>query len=412
MIDLQLLREQPEKVFDLIARKDPNYSSRKLFDLDAQHRAYQVKIDDLRAQKNQLAKQAQQGVTSELREKSQSITEEIKALESLMKQIHEEFMQLYLWCPNLVMEDVPLGNKESNRVVKEVGVQPQFNFPIKNHVELGVALNWFDFEAAARMTGAQFALYKNEGVTLMYALMMFMLNNNMRHGYSPILPPYLVNEKSLEGAGNWPRFKDEIYALPADQLYLTPTSEVNLSNLYRDTIFSVEDLPVRMTAWTSCFRREAGGYGASERGLIRIHQFEKVELYAITSPTESQQEQDRMIACAEAILKALNLHYRISLLAAQDCSFSSAKTYDIEVWMPGQKEYKEVSSVSNCTTFQARRCGIRFKEQAGGKTNLVHTLNASSLALPRLMVALMETYQQADGSILMPEVLRSVSITL
>jgi len=229
------------------------------------------------------------------------------------------------------------------------------------------------------------------------------------HGFEPVLPSALINEKSLEVSGNFPKFKDQVYATN-DGLYLIPTSEVCLANMYRDHIFTPEDLPIRMTAWTSCFRREAGGYGANERGLIRIHQFEKVELVTLCEPEKSAQELERMLACAEDILQKLGLHYRVSLLAAQDTSFQSAKTYDIEVWLPGQKEYYEVSSVSNCTDFQARRGMIRYKKSSDKKTILVHTLNGSSLALPRLMVALMETYQQPDGSIKLPDVLKQISL--
>ena len=412
MIDLQLLREKPDYVLANIARKDPHFNGKALVELDEQVRKLQVELDQLRSQKNELAKQGQKGVTQELRDQSVVLANQIKQQEEELERVQKEFKYLYLRCPNILMDDVPEGNKESNVVIKTVGKKPEFAFPIKNHLELGNALGWFDFEAAARMSGTQFSLYKNEAVRVMYSLMLFMLNNNMRHGYNPVIPPYLVNEQALEGAGNFPRFKDEVYHLPEDNLYLTPTSEVNLTSIYRDTILGQEKLPVRMTAWTSCFRREAGGYGASERGLIRMHQFEKIELYALTAPEHSAQEQERMLACAESILQSLGLHYRVSLLAAQDCSFSSAKTYDIEVWMPGQKEYKEVSSVSNCTTFQARRSAIRYKSSATTKPQLVHTLNASSLALPRLMVALMETYQQEDGSIALPQILQEVSISL
>jgi len=219
-----------------------------------------------------------------------------------------------------------------------------------------------------------------------------------------------VNEKSLIVAGNFPKFKDQVYAMPEDGLYLIPTAEVSLANLYRNQILVADQLPINLTAWTSCFRREAGSYGATERGLIRVHQFEKVELYTICEPEHSHNELERMLACAEDILKQLGLHYRISLLAAQDCSFPSAKTYDIEVWLPGQNAYYEVSSCSNCTDFQARRGLIRYKKTVDDKTHLVHTLNGSSLALPRLMVALMEVYQQKDGSILMPDVLKKEAL--
>ena len=410
MINLTLLREEPQRITDLIKKKDPSYDVARLIALDEQVRQLTQSVEALRAEKNELAQQGKKGVTPEIRERSMAVGKELKEHEEEFKRVSESFKDLYLHCPNLLFDDVPEGNKESNVVVKEFGVKPTFTFDPKNHVELGDALGWFDFAAAARMTASNFALYKGDCVKLLYALEMFMFMNNLEHGYQPILPPYLINEKSLEGASNFPRFKEQVYAVPADGLYLTPTSEVNLANLYRDAIFSTEELPIRMTSLTSCFRREAGGYGGSERGLIRIHQFEKVELFSITRPEDSPAEQDRMIACAEAILKKLNIHYRISLLAAQDCSFASAKTYDIEIWMPGQKEYKEVSSVSNCTDYQARRCAIRYRKEASSKPHLAHTLNGSSLALPRLMVALIETGQRADGTVEFPDVLKSVTI--
>jgi seryl-tRNA synthetase len=249
-------------------------------------------------------------------------------------------------------------------------------------------------------------LYKGDGVKLLYALAMFMLKHNNNHGFEFVLPSVLVNERSLEVTGNFPKFKDQAFSVPNDELFLTPTSEVNLTNMYRDHIFMKDELPVRMTAFTSCFRREGGGYGSSERGLIRMRQFEKVEIVSLCAPEDSWQEHERMLACAEEIMQKLGLHYRVVLLAGQDASFSSAKTYDLEIWCPGQNEYKEVSSVSNCTDFQARRGMIRFKDKPDSKTQLVHTLNGSSLALPRLMVALMETYQQPDGTIVIPEVLK------
>lgn len=260
------------------------------------------------------------------------------------------------------------------------------------------------------MSGSNFALYKGEAVMVVYKLMLSMVMHNTQRGFLPILPPFLVNEKTLEGAGNYPRFTDEAYEVKDEDLFTTPTAEVNLTSMYRDQIVLSQDLPIRMTAWTSCFRREAGGYGAMERGLIRIHQFDKAEIYSICEPERAELEQDYMLATAEGILQMLGLHYRVSLLAAQDCSFSSAKTYDIEVWMPGQGDYKEVSSVSNCTDFQSRRSEIRYRELPGVKPKLVSTLNGSSLALPRLLVALMETYQQADGSIKLPKVLDSVTL--
>ena len=411
MIDLTRLRQDPAPLIELLKKKDPTFDGARLYQLDEEVRKLKAAVDALRNQKNELARQGQKGISPELRELSKSISQELKVQEEALVLVEKDFKQLYLNCPNVILETVPEGTKDQNLVVKEWGEKPSFLFNPRNHVELGALHNWFDFEAASRMTGANFALYKGQAVLLVYKLMLLMLNNNIKHGYVPVLPPFMVNEKALEGAGNFPRFKDEVYSVPADGLYVTPTAEVNLTSIYKDTILTAEQLPIRMTAWTSCFRREAGTYGSAERGLIRIHQFEKVELYTLCLPEHAQLEQDRMIACAESILQTLGLHYRISLLAAQDCSFSSAKTYDIEVWMPGQGVYKEVSSISNCTDFQARRSEIRFKRAQGDKPHLVNTLNGSSLALPRLMVALIETYQQADGSLVFPEVLDSVTIT-
>jgi seryl-tRNA synthetase len=411
MIDLELLRKAPEKISVCIKKKDPTFDTDRLINLDSMIRLSTIEVEELRHKKNQLAKQGKNAITPELRELSIGITEQLKGQEQILEKLRSEFKELYLYCPNLLLDDVPEGGKEANQVIKIYGEKPLFNFLPKNHVELGTLNGWLDFEAAARMTGSNFALYKGQGVQLVYSLMLFMLKNNMSHGYTPILPPYLVNSKALEGASNFPRFKDEVYHVSQDEdLYLTPTAEVNLTSMYSERVLLVDDLPIRMTAWTSCFRREAGSYGAHERGLIRIHQFEKAELYALVEPAAAQQEQERMIACAESILQALGLHYRISLLAAQDCSFASAKTYDVEVWMPGQGVYKEVSSASNCTDFQARRSKIRYKSAQSNKTSYVYTLNASSLALPRLMVALMETYQQQDGTIALPDILKSVTI--
>ncbi len=406
MIDMNLLREFPERIGRRITEKEPKFNISSLLSLDVQVRALRAHVETLRHEKNELAKQARGGITDELRARSVSIGKELKEQELALETVEKQYHELLLHCPNIPMDEVPSGNKESNKIVKSVGSKPNFTFPIKNHVELGQTLGWFDFEAATRIAGSNFALYKGEAVKLLYSLTMLMLKNNMKHGFTPILPSVLVNEKSLEVASNFPKFRDQVYGVPADGFYLTPTAEVNLANLYRDHIFKLDELPLRMTAWTSCFRREAGTYGATERGLIRIHQFEKVELYTICAPSESNNELERMVTCAEDILNQLGLHYRISLLAGQDCSFASAKTYDIEVWLPGQNAYYEVSSVSNCTDFQARRGLIRYKEQQAGKTHLVHTLNGSSLALPRLMVALMEVYQQPDGTIALPAVIK------
>jgi seryl-tRNA synthetase len=410
MIDLGLLREQPEQVISLIKRKDPAYDAQRLYDWDVKLRALRQEVEELRRKKNELASQAKSGVTDQLRAQSIQIGKELKSKESELEQLESDFKGLYLSCPNIPETSIPLGGKEANKVVKTWGQKKEINFPVKNHVELGTALGWLDFDAATRMTASNFALYKGDAVRLMYALTMMMLKNNIKHGFEPVLPPYLVNEQSLTVASNFPKFKDQVFAVTEDKLYLTPTAEVNLGNMYRDKILAATDLPIRMTAWTSCFRREAGSYGATERGLIRIHQFEKVELFTICEPEHAHSEQERMLAAAEEILQKLGLHYRVSLLAAQDCSFASAKTYDIEVWLPGQGCYYEVSSISNCTDFQSRRGLIRFKRTPESKSELAYTLNGSSLALSRLMVAIMEVYQNADGSITIPDILKKEAL--
>lgn len=406
MIDINLLRDATAVTKELILRKEPGFDVDRLILLEAQLRSSRSEIETLRSERNNLASQASKGITEELRAQSIALGKKIKEKEEAIVELEKECETLAASCPNIPYADLPLGGKEANKEVRSFGKKPEFSFAFKNHVELNKNLDWFDFERASAMSGAQFVLYKNDGVKMIYALTRLMLKNNVKHGFSPIIPPYLVNRQALVNGGNLPKFEGDYYSIPEQGLCLIPSSEVNLTNMYANSIMSASELPRRMTSWTSCFRSEAGGYGAQERGLIRIHQFEKVELYSICEPEMAADELERMVAAGEEILKFLGLHYRVSLLAAQDCSFQSAKTYDIEVWLPGQDRYYEVSSASNCTDFQARRAGIRYRPTEGAKARLVNTLNASSLALPRLMVALMECYQQEDGSIKLPEVLQ------
>jgi seryl-tRNA synthetase len=360
----------------------------------------------MRKEKNDLAASASKGLSDENRARSIEIGRQLKEKELELAEIESRFQHALLFVPNIPMDGLPEGGKESNLAIRSFGEKPEFLFSFKNHMELNQKLGWFDFEAGTQMAGAQFPCYTGDGVKVIYALTRIMLRNNAQHGFQPVIPPAFVNRRSLVNASSLPKFEGDFYQIEADGLYPIPTAEVPLTNLYAGKIFEREELPVRMTAWTSCFRREAGGYGSLERGLIRIHQFEKVELYAICDQENSVAELERMVECAETLLKMLGLHYQVSLLAGQDCSYASAKTYDIEVWLPGQNRYYEVSSCSNCTDFQARRAEIRYRPEKGGKPSLVHTLNASSLALPRLMVALMECYQQPDGSVKLPKVLQ------
>jgi len=404
MIDLTELRKQPEQFTKEIFKKDPSYNTELLINLDIQFRQMSVEIEQLRKEKNDLAKSFKGEITADVRQKSIEIGKSLKEKETLLIELEKQFTAHYLSCPNIMQADVPVGNKPENKEVRVFGKKPTFDFTVKDHVTLGNDLGWFDFAAATKIAGSNFALYKGEAVRLMYALTRLMIKTNIKHGFELMLPPYMANAKSLEGSGQLPKFADGVYKIEGQDLYMIPTSEVSLLNYYRDTIFEASDLPKRLTSWTSCFRREAGTYGSAERGLIRIHQFEKVELVSFTKPEHSNDELERMVACGEEILQQLGLHYKTMLLAAQDSGIASAKTYDIEVWMPGQNSYYEVSSASNCTQYQARRAQVRYRT-AEGKNEYVHTLNASSLALPRLMVALMETYQQKDGSIKLPECL-------
>lgn len=406
MIDKTLLRQNPAEVSAQIKKKDPDFQVELLVKLDQQVRDLLVVVESLRKEKNDLANQAKGGVTDDVRNKSIEIGKKLKAEEAALEKAQEALKQAELTCPNIPLKEVPEGDKTKNVVVREHGKKQTFSFTPKHHLDLGAKNKWFAHEAAVKMSASNFVVYKGEAAKLVYGLAMFMLKHNSQKGFEVTLPPALVNEQTLTVSGNFPKFKEDVFAVSDEGLYLIPTSEVALANLYRDEILETDQLPIRLTSWTSCFRREAGNYGKNERGLIRIHQFEKVELFAITQPENSGKELEAMVSCAEEILQKLGLHYRVSLLAAQDCSFQSAQTFDIEVWLPGQEQYYEVSSASNCTDFQARRGKIRYRDKQDDKTQFVHTLNASSLAIPRLMVALMETYQQEDGSIKLPEILQ------
>ena len=405
MIDLQLLRKDPKLVTERIQAKEPSFNIDRLIELDAQTRQLKLDVESLQKQKNDLAKLGKQGITEEIKEQSIELGKQLKVSQKELESVEQELKTLWLSCPNIPEAELPIGNKEANKVVRSIGKKPSFDFAIKNHLELNDHLKWFDFDTGAKISGAQFLIYKGLSLKIMYALVRMMIKNNTQSGFEPILPPYLVNEETLYNAGNLPKFEGDYYRIADEKLCLIPTSEVALTNLHADSILSTDELPLRYTSWTSCFRKEAGGYGAQDRGLIRIHQFEKVELYSLCTADKSSEELEHMVGCAEKLLQQLGLHYQVSMLATQDCSFQSAKTYDIEVWLPGQDRYYEVSSCSNCTDFQARRAKIRHRATPEQKPELVHTLNASSLALPRLIVALMENYQQKYGSIALPQVL-------
>ncbi len=406
MIDLALLRgENAEQTKAQIKRKEPKFDVTSLMALDKKVKELKMQVDGLRSEKNEIAKSASGGLSDDLRQKSIEIGKALKEKESLLEIEEPKLMELALACPNILSNDVQDGGKEANKAIFVWGKKPEYSFKPKNHLELNEKLNWFDFKLGAKISGSQQVVYRSDGLKMLYALTRLLLTHNAKNGHTPIFPPYLVSEKTMIANGSLPKFKGDFYSIEADGLSLLPTAEVTFTGMLSDTTFRQDELPLRQCAWTSCFRREAGGYGAAERGLIRIHQFEKVELYSVCEPEKSFDELERMVQIGKSFIEKLGLHYQVSLLAAQDCSFSSAKTYDLEVWLPGQGSYYEVSSCSNCTDFQARRAGIRYKDSTG-KTRLAHTLNASSLALPRLMVAIIETYQQEDGQIVLPKFLQ------
>ena len=336
------------------------------------------------------------------------VSEHIKQSDERIAELDAQQRELLLTIPNLPHASVPVGTSAADNVeVRRWGTPPSFDFAPKPHWEVGEGAGILDLPAATKITGARFAVYKGWGARLERALANFFLDVHTReHGYTEILPPFLVNTASLTGAGQLPKFAADLFKVEGTDFWLTPTSEVELHNLYRDETIAEEKLPILVTAWTACFRSEAGAAGKDTRGILRQHQFQKVELFKFTHPEKSYEEHEALVANAEAILQKLGLHYRTVLLCSGDMGFASAKTYDIEVWLPSSGEFREISSCSNCEAFQARRAGIRFKPKGGGKSEFVHTLNGSGLAVGRTWIAVVENYQQADGSILIPEALR------
>jgi seryl-tRNA synthetase len=330
----------------------------------------------------------------------------VKSLQTVdLTKWQEDFL---LRVPNLPHSSVPVGYSAADNVeVRRWGVPPKFDFQPKPHWEVGARAGILDLEAAAKITGARFAVYRDAGARLERGLANFFLDvHTSEHGYEEILPPFIVNSESLKGSGQLPKFAADLFKLENTDFWLTPTSEVELHNLYRDETIPEEKLPILVTAWTACFRSEAGAAGKDTRGILRQHQFQKVELFKFTHPDKSYEEHEALVRNAETILQKLGLHYRTVLLCTGDMGFASAKTYDIEVWLPSSNEFREISSCSNCEAFQSRRAGIRFKPRGAGKSDFVHTLNGSGLAVGRTWIAVVENYQQPDGSILIPEVLR------
>ena len=335
-------------------------------------------------------------------------SQQIKDLDNELTRIEQSLQEIVMAIPNLCHDSVPVGQDESNNIeIKQWGAKPTFAFTPKPHWELGEQQDTIDFERAAKISGARFALLKGFGSRLESALTNFMLDlHTQRHGYTEVLPPFLVNTASMTATGQLPKFKEDLFKIDDWDLYLIPTAEVPVTNIHRDETIAEKQLPIKYTAYTPCFRSEAGSHGRDTRGLIRQHQFDKVELVKFTTPESSEQELEKLLADAEEVLQLLGLHYRVVILCTGDLGFSATKTYDIEVWLPGQKTYREISSCSNFLDFQARRGGIRYRPEGQNKSRLVHTLNGSGLAVGRTLLAILENYQQEDGSIALPEVLQ------
>ena len=414
MLDIRLLREQPDFVKQRLAVRDARLVSAvdEILACDQKRRAAETHFQQLQADRKRTSKEigAKKGKgedTSAIEAQVRAVGEEITALEDEAKQLDAAQRTLLLNVPNLPHEHCPVGTSaEENPVVRTWGEKPAFTFAPKSHLELGEQHALFDFERAAKISGSAFALYTGVGARLQRSLINFLLDlHTSQHGYTEVNPPLLVQSDALVGTTQLPKFEEQLYRCERDNLYLAPTAEVPVTNLHREEILSLDQLPIRYVAYTPCFRREAGAAGLGTRGLIRMHQFDKVELVKITTPENSFAELETLTADAEKVLQMLGLHYRVIELCTGDLGFGSTKTYDIEVWAPGQNAYLEVSSCSNFVDYQARRMALRYKT-ADGKNQFAHTLNGSGTALPRLYVALLETHQQADGSIAIPKALR------
>jgi seryl-tRNA synthetase len=418
MLDLGFVRDHLPLVEEKLRQRgmDPAAVLQNFDSLDRERRAAIHVSEELKARRNQASEEiarlkkekqdatAQISETKELREKITGAEQRAEALDVRMRDILSGI-------PNLPQDSVPVGKSADDNVeIRRWGAPRQFDFTAKPHWELGEELGVLDLERAAKITGARFAVYWDLGATLERALMNFMLDlHTHEHGYTEVLPPFMVNAESMYGTGQLPKFEADLFKVPIEEnknFYLIPTAEVPVTNLYRDETLDGARLPISLSAYTPCFRSEAGSYGKDVRGIIRQHQFQKVELVKFTKPEQSNEEHEKLTHDAEEVLQKLGLHYRVMALCTGDMGFSSSKTYDIEVWLPGQGLFREISSCSNFEAFQARRANIRYRPEGGKKTEFVHTLNGSGLAIGRTWVAIVENYQQADGSVVIPEVLR------
>ncbi|HDH13116.1 MAG TPA: serine--tRNA ligase [Nitrospirae bacterium] len=415
MLDIRFVRENTDKVIEALRKRaEATEILDRFLGIENERRDLLRVVEDLRQARNRLSREIgylkKQGKdASGLLSDAKAISDQITGKEDTLRELEDRAMQELLLIPNIPDESVPAGRDETeNKVIRTWGAKPEFSFTPKNHWDIGEGLGILDFERAGKIAGARFVINKGAGARLERALMNFMLDlHTKEHGYTEILPPILVNRASMTGTGQLPKFEDDLFKLEEDSkgLLLIPTAEVPVTNIHREEILKDDELPIYYTAHTPCFRREAGSYGKDTRGLIRQHQFNKVELVKFVRPEDSYEELEALTNNAEEVLKRLGLHYRVVSLCTGDLGFSAAKTYDLEVWFPAQEKFREISSCSDFVDFQARRASIRFKREGKKGTEFVHTLNGSGLAIGRTLAAILENFQQEDGSVIIPEVL-------
>jgi len=412
MLDINIVRNDIEKVKQAVINKNEKANLDSLLELDSKRKALLIECDDLRNKRNVTSKKiselkSEKQDASNVIQEMKGVSDNIKQLEVNIKTLTDELESILLKIPNIPASDVPVGqDPTSNVIVKTWGKRRVFPFTPLPHWEIGKALDILDFERAAKISGAGFTLYKGAGARMERALFNFMLDlHSQEHGYTEIFPPYLVNRSSMTGTGQLPKLEEDMYRIPEDDLFLIPTAEVPVTNIHSNEVLSVKDLPLYYTACTACFRREAGSHGKDTRGMLRVHQFNKVELVKFVKPETSYDELESLLSVSERVLQLLGLQYQVTKLCTGDLSFAAAKCYDIEVWSPGVNKLLEVSSCSNFGDFQARRSNIRFRDD-DGKIKHVHTLNGSGVALPRTMIAIIENYQREDGTVEIPKALR------
>lgn len=414
MLDIKTIREHTQELEKRLRTRDPDISLKEAIALDDQRRALIAEVEKLKAKRNEVSTQVGQlkrggehQQAEKLIQEMGQVAERIRELDAQQRQVEDQLNDFLSRLPNPPHESVPVSMKKEDKVVvREHKKKPQFDFEVQHHLDIGERLGMLDFPRAAMIAGSRFPLYKGWGARLEMGLIQFFWNFHVKTGYTHLFPPFLGNALSMYTASQLPKFKDDVYYIEKDDLYLNPTSETLICNLHRDEILEKSQLPLKYAAYTACFRREAGAAGEEERGLIRMHQFNKVELFKFTDAQSSFEELEGIVRDAEGVLQALDLHYRLVLLPTGDMAGQSAKTYDIEMWIPSQNRYYEVSSCSNCTDYQARRGNIRYRPEPGARPQFVHTLNGSGLASSRLFAAIVETYQRPDGSIAIPKALQ------